>query len=299
MPKHAYLIIAHNQPRLLKLLCQMLDHENHDIYIHVNAEAKGFDFDEIKAAVKRSDVTFIPRAVVRWGGYSLVKCELELLKAAAAKKEYSYYHLLSGADLPLVSAQQLYEFFEAGNGKEYIDIQYGTDDKWDARMEKRIKYYYPLRDKFFARDNNIGLLEKKLVKLQQKLKVDRLKNIDRKIASGSQWFSITHDMAMYVLDSEPWVEKHFKYCGCGDEIFLQMLVRDTKFEKNIYKPTDRKSGNSRYIDWKRGNPYTFRQEDFELLINSGCMFARKFDIEKYPEICYKIYDYLADKVSNG
>ena len=121
MNKHAYLIIAHNQPQLLKMLCQLLDHPCHDIFIHVHAEAKGFDFEEIKNAVKSSCITFIPRVVVRWGGYSLVNCEMNLLKAATAKDTYSYYHLLSGADMPLRSAQQLYEFFEDNSGKEFVE----------------------------------------------------------------------------------------------------------------------------------------------------------------------------------
>lgn len=289
MNRHAYLIIAHNQPQLLKMLCQLLDHPCHDIFIHVNAEAEGFDFEEIKNAVKSSCITFIPRVVVKWGGYSLVNCEVNLLKAATAKNVYSYYHLLSGADLPLRSAQQLYEFFENNNGREFVDVGYG-ESKWDARMEKRIRYYYPLRDKFNARNSFAGLIEKKMVKLQQKMGVNRIKDIDKKIASGSQWFSITHRLAQHVLDNGQWIEKYFKYCGCGDEMFLQMLVRDTEFEKNLYK--EKSPCNSRYIDWKRGNPYTFKEQDFDELMESGCMFARKFDIKNNPQICYKIYNHL-------
>ena len=37
-------------------------------------------------------------------------------------------------------------------------------------------------------------------------------------------------------------------------------------------------GNQRLIDWKRGNPYTWRKQDFDELVNSDLLFARKFDI---------------------
>ena len=292
MNKHAYLIIAHNQPQLLKMLCQLLDHPCHDIFIHVHAEAKGFDFEEIKNSVKESQLTFIPRQVVRWGGYSLVDCEMRLLKAAQQNGEYSYYHLLSGADLPLRNAQQLYDYFEGQQGREFVDLRYGTDSKWDAKMEKRIRYYYLLRDKFNVRDTFVGFIEKKLVRLQQKIGVDRIKNMDRKIASGSQWFSITKSLADYVLKNEDWVEKYFKYCGCGDEMFLQMLVRDSSFEAKLFNAEEKAFSNTRYIDWKRSNPYTFKEEDFDLLLNSGCMFARKFDLVNHPQICHKIYNHL-------
>ena len=277
--RHAYLVIAHHQPQLLKMLCMLLDHPNHDIFVHVQKESEGFDFEDIAKATKYSKVVFTQRTTVRWGGYSLINCEFLLLKTAMKQGCYSYYHLVSGADLPLKTADELYTFFENSGGKEFVDLQYG-DDKWDAKMEKRIRYYYLLREKFNVKTGYAGVIEKKLVKLQAKLGVDRLKNLDKAIASGSQWFSITHSLAKHVVDSEEWVKQHFGFCGCGDEMFLQMLTRDTQFEKNVHhqEKDGRSVSNMRYIDWKRGNPYVFTKEDFDLLLNSGCMFARKFDM---------------------
>ena len=37
MGKHAYLIIAHNKFEQLKMLCEMLDFEQNDIYMHIDA----------------------------------------------------------------------------------------------------------------------------------------------------------------------------------------------------------------------------------------------------------------------
>lgn len=37
--KHAYLIIAHNEPNILKTLLLMLDDERNDVYLHVDARA--------------------------------------------------------------------------------------------------------------------------------------------------------------------------------------------------------------------------------------------------------------------
>lgn len=33
----------------------------------------------------------------------------------------------------------------------------------------------------------------------------------------------------------------------------------------------------RYIDWKRGGPYIFLELDYQELMDSYCLFARKFD----------------------
>jgi hypothetical protein len=43
------------------------------------------------------------------GAYSQVRCELELLEAAV-KDYHDYYHLLSGADLPIKSQDQIHKF---------------------------------------------------------------------------------------------------------------------------------------------------------------------------------------------
>ena len=50
--------------------------------------------------------------------------------------------------------------------------------------------------------------------------------------------------------------------------------------------------SKRYIDWKRGNPYTFRKEDFNNLINSKALFARKFDLSVDKEIVDMIFNYF-------
>ena len=44
----------------------------------------------------------------------------------------------------------------------------------------------------------------------------------------------------------------------------------------------------RHIDWNRGEPYTFKNEDYNELKNSECFFARKFS----SKIDKKIIDNL-------
>ena len=49
----------------------------------------------------------------------------------------------------------------------------------------------------------------------------------------------------------------------------------------------------RYIDWKRGNPYTFEKNDYQLLIDSNMLFARKFSEKIDREIIDMIYQYVS------
>jgi hypothetical protein len=48
----------------------------------------------------------------------------------------------------------------------------------------------------------------------------------------------------------------------------------------------------RYIDWNRGQPYVWRVNDYNKLMNTDFLFARKFDINTDFNIVEKIYDYL-------
>lgn len=66
--KHAYLIIAHNNIKILTMLLSAIDDVRNDIFVHVDKKAKGFPFAEIKDAVRRSEITFIDSIDVNWGG---------------------------------------------------------------------------------------------------------------------------------------------------------------------------------------------------------------------------------------
>lgn len=46
--RHAYLIIAHNEPDLLATLVHMIDDERNDIYIHIDSKSDKNQFRDIK-----------------------------------------------------------------------------------------------------------------------------------------------------------------------------------------------------------------------------------------------------------
>lgn len=55
----------------------------------------------------------------------------------------------------------------------------------------------------------------------------------------------------------------------------------------------------RYIDWTRGNPYIFRSADFEQLMSSDRMFARKFDEKVDFDIVERIFEVLNGQTSDS
>ena len=75
MKKHAYLIMAHTQQELLKMLLKKLDDERNDIYLHIDSKAKDYPLDEVAAVLQKANCVFTERTDVKWGSYSQIHCE--------------------------------------------------------------------------------------------------------------------------------------------------------------------------------------------------------------------------------
>ena len=159
------------------------------------------------------------------------------------------------------------------NGKEFIDFDDSVMN--DQNFNNRVRYYYLFQDKIGRNKGKIIAILSKIehysLKFQKFLKIDRLSSIPLEIHKGAQWFSITHELAVYILSQRRDMKKYFKFSMCSDELLVQTIVWNSQFKDRIT------FNNLRYIDWKRGNPYTFRMADLESLITSNCFFARKFD----------------------
>lgn len=291
MDRHAYLILAHKNPSQLHKLLALLDDERNDIFLHIDKSAP-FSRDDIQGACEKASLEFIePRIKVSWGGASIVKAEMALLEAAA-KKEHSYYHLLSGLDLPIKSQDAIHKFFEDNDGYEFLNM-------WPLNPASlnRVQYRYPFPEgsHFFLTNliNNIAYCILKALNIKR--------NTDINFQSGSQWFSITHAAALYAVSRKEWVEKVFSGCRICDEFLMSTIIWNSPFREKLYCK-DFVDGhtinmsNLRYIDWNRGgsqrHPGTFTIEDFEMLKNVPHLWARKFDENVDKDIIDAIAEYV-------
>jgi Core-2/I-Branching enzyme len=292
--KHAYLIISHNEFYILEKLITLLDDYRNDIYIHIDKKVKDFDFDYYKNLVTKSKLIFVNRMDVRWGDFTQIESELTLLKEAV-KSNYKYYHLLSGVDLPLKSQDYIHEFFNKNSGKEFVHF---CRDEQTKKVLYRIKHYHFMKH-YRSKNKCASLVVRILNKISNVLQSPFSRNLvnDIEIKYGANWFSITNDFALYVLSKEEWIRKNFKHTYCADEIFLQTILYNSKFRENIFHKNmdDNYIACMRYIDWNRGNPYTFRENDIDDLINSDKLFARKFS----AELDKKVIDRISNHVNNN
>ncbi len=281
--KHAYLIMAHNNINILKILLEMIDDSRNDIYIHIDAKTKEFPFNEIKNICNFSDVYFTTKRYnVKWGGSSQVKTEMLLYRSAAPGK-YNYYHLLSGVDLPLKTQNEIHDFFDR-SGKEFI--YYKNDyTKWD--------YYRLARYRFPKWWNKriVGILNL----LQEKMKVDRLKKYKMEFRRGFNWCSLTHEAVDFLLRNENFIFHICRMSVCADECYKQFLFFNSDFRNRIYIDESGNPSDMREVDWKRrviDSPHVYTMDDYNLLVRSNKMFARKFDKDVDMNIVLKIREFV-------
>lgn len=88
------------------------------------------------------------------------------------------------------------------------------------------------------------------------------------------------------MAKEKSIHRDFGFGLCADELFLQTIIMNSPFRNNLV------NDSLRYIDWERGKPYTFIDEDYNILMASNKLFARKFDYKKSPKIVDHIFSEL-------
>lgn len=291
--RHAYLIMIHEFSKVLAALITCIDDLRNDIYIHLDKKADKSIEQTIKSIIKKSDLFFVPSVKVTWGSYSQIQAELNLLTSAVCQGTYQYYHLLSGADLPLKSQDEIHNFFNIHNGKEFINFQ-----QKDFIFQDRVRYYYPFRQ-YIKRDASslkmsvFLMLENYLITIQKRLDIVRNRNI--RFQKGANWFSITDVFARSIVSKKTWIRKVFHMSNCADELLVQTIFTHFYNEKLVLYQSDYNDSCEsmmRLINWKRGNPYVFRNDDFEELISSGMLFARKFTEQNDDGIVDRLVAYV-------
>lgn len=281
---HAYLIIAHEHFKLLEYLISCIDDRRNDIYIHFNQLDGVIPFDQIEKQAKYSKVYFAPRVKIYRGSFSIMEATFSLLTSATSTKEYEYYHLLSGQDLPIKTQSFIHDFFkiEGKNTYNFVDIRPAglMGREWQERTSLHwflMKYYL---EKGFSGVVS-RLLNDILHRFERLIKVDRTRKYKTySFSFGSSWFSITNSFANFLISKHDEIKAVFGQGYIPEESVLQTLLISTEFKDTVYysKTIDGVPGNFRKIEWDKGvSPRVLTSKDYDNLINSPCLFARKFD----------------------
>lgn len=299
--RHAYLLITHEFTPILETLIRMIDDERNDIYVHIDKKVRNPYEDKIRVLVKKSKLFFVHRVRVYWGHVSLVKAECILFQEARSNGPYSYYHLLSGCDLPIRSQDEIHKFFEERKGREFISFS-------KEEMPERVMYRWPfprhLRGMCSARywiGRKINIVQYvfayKCVGFQEKLGLaNRVFPIYKK---GVNWVSLTEKAVDVLLKYKNKAIRGFKYANCPDEHYKQTILFCVKngllppppiYISNLLNNCQLEFEHChRFITWGRGT-LDLTIKDYDEIINSDAMFCRKVvDVE----LAKKLYERCA------
>lgn len=290
--KFAYMIMAHNNEWQLKILLRLLNVSDNDIYLHIDKKSiNQFNVNSIRRIVDKAELHIYSNYSVYWADISQTECQMFLLKQAV-KTNHDYYHLLSGHDLPIKSHRDIVNFFEINYGMQFVHFESHSY----CQKETCLRYY--LLDKYLRKDD----CNSKIVELNDwLLRKQREYGIERHLFCGANWYSITHELASEYVKSTKRMLRKVRFSRSSDEYILQTYLKTSKRKYDFYDlREDDYHSNMRYIDWSRGNPYVWREKDYDELINSEYLFARKFDEKIDKKIIEKIFNYIMknEEISN-
>lgn len=226
---NCYLILAHNDPIHLGRLVDRLDYCS-DFFIHIDAKS---DIQKFKIpSLARKNVFFIEkRYPIHWGGYNMVQATLELIKVSMNTGEYQRFTLLSGNDYPLRNAKSIYNFFEENSEIDFIkgiNLDALSKTTYESFFHRALDYKLNYDFELF-RYSKLNLLCRNI----RNHTFGYLKNHRQKsseylpIYSGSQWWSITRNTLLMMLDLS---KKYSKYMDSFHSIF----VPDEKYFHTLY-----------------------------------------------------------------
>ena len=189
-------------------------------------------------------------------------------------KKYDYVWLISGQDYPIKSNGYIQKKLSEDPSANYIEIIEKTDERY-LRYLKRNQTWYPswgASPKFIMRvlrklyNYATGGMTRSWYKRKNYLGVEW--------AFGSQWFAITYQTMLYILDEvekKPYL-KYYTNCICADESMFQTILFNSEYAGTC-------KGNLLYVDWSEGkkNPKNLGIEDLEALKQSDKLIARKFE----------------------
>lgn len=264
--KIACLIVTYTSAKQTLRLVQKLNNGDFDFYIHVD---KKLDLNTHKILFDMPNVFFVrDRIDIKWASYTSVKATFNSLKQIEASGiKYDFVNLMSGQDYPIKSANYISSFLKKRIGKQFI--HYKDFDEWTGAQGRIDKYHLA----------DMGFMGKYHLQKLVNLFIDKRKVPDNIKPYGySTFWTLSLDCALYIVkyvESNAAVQRYFKYTFGSDEFIYQTVVMNSIYKSDVI------NNNYRYVDWSAGGfrPKFLNTEDFDKLIASDCLFARKFNID--------------------
>lgn len=294
-----YVLLAHTQPKQVENLCNRL---KWNIFIHLDKSQDIHNRNYISE--KNDDVTFIKNRVkINWWWFSMIEWTINWLKEISKSlTEDDHVIIMSWQDYPIKSINDINNYFKMIKWKSVLKIYDDLD--WNKELINRYSWWY-FRDlsipklvnsffytlwclfsnfKDFKNPITIYIIERLLNFILPKRKYLLNKF---KIYWGSQRMALSWKHVKYLLNylkTNEWlvVLNNYKRVLIPDETFFQTILMNSKYKTEIIDKS------LWYIDWDTWPefPKILRREDYDKIMNSGKLFARKFGVISWSLIEY-------------
>lgn len=293
--KHAILILAHKDFGQVRHLIEYFVRDCY-VYMHIDKKA-AITPEELHSIDSMPQVRAVYRKYkVHWGGFSILKTEMFLLRQVLKDGNCDYVHLISGQDYPIKPLDDFLKFFEEHKGKEFIRYANIPNAQWDHYTFSRFKYFYPY-DYINKKTSQEALtLTRKIIRWEKRFGIKRSIPDQFDCLYGStQWFSITIDATKTLLvftQKYPAFYRRCRWTFASEEFYIATILCNLRPLSSISR-TD-----LRFIRWKYENgncPANLGTEHFYLLANTNpFFFARKFESPVGNYLINLIDQYLID-----
>lgn len=284
----AYCISAYKDPQQLRKLILTLNTDSSFFFVHIDKRVKNIsEFETIKKDCPHLKICK-QRFFVQWGGWNQVKYqELFLKEALEFPIRIDRILILTGMDYPLWSNDRIHHYFE--QNPEIIMMK-GINL---TRLQKPSPMSNLLRIKHIGRDwpiksNLLWKIETKLFRVIATILPFRRKNF--LVINNEQWdiwqasgyFSVNREQAEYILQTlkKSAIIQYFRFCFVPEEMTIPTIIFNSKYKKNaqilsdtVYKGLTTLAALHIFEYGKTIKIYT--ENDFQVLTQSGKMFARK------------------------
>ncbi len=276
--KQAFLITAYNHFEHLDRLIDFLD--DPDVWFYVYVDAKVDVPDSLKSVKTANPTKILHSRRVEWGDQSQIITELELFAEAYENDEIEWFHLISGTDFPLRSAKEILRFYE-----EATDVDcFMETEPIPAHFADRVEIYHFGVRRPSELGGFISNIHSKFRALQIRMGIKRKAPVKSGFMYGSNWVDLRRNAVKTLLEDRDMILRSTKYTQIANEIYKQTFLHG----RGLRIVND----NLRYIDWSacQPSPKSLGADDYDVVMKSGKLFARKFDAEDSPLLRDKILE---------
>jgi len=292
--KIAYVILAYKYPEQLSRLINILRSERSAFFVHID---KKVDISGFRSALGSGadDIVFLRRENSSWGSVGSVKAVLNGIRQVLDSSiKFDYIYVMSGQHYPIKTIQFIEEFFGKDTDKSHIQCMKLPDGCWgkEGGMD-RISRYHPM----FLRNRHLFKITQLCLRyLNFVLPPKTFPPYIKTYYGGEFMFGFNRYTAKYIMtftENHPDFIDFFKYVICADEIFFQTLLMNSDDEKVLSNIVNT---NLTYVDWSGPppNPAILKRGDFDKLLSTDKLFARKFD----TTVDSKILDIIDERIFN-